>query len=1045
MGSGVTFGKYENKAVANYFDTQWKTSNVAKETVLVVPDPLFDLGTIIGKVFDDSNGNGMQDDGENGIGHARIIMEDGTIVVTDKDGKYHVPGVIPGTHLLRLVSVPGNSENSNKSSRKIDVSENPKVVRVTEGLLCKVNFGVIKGGNVSGSEGKGSDVTEGEPDLTILALGEGVAGYNNSTGNLDPVAHDDAYDDGFYSRGRMAYYLKYTTDNRRYRVTSSFDSKRNRYRELYRYIDPDKYYPNYGDDSTISWDATNTQGLLYLKGEHLPSNSSFLLGNYQTDLNGTELLNYNRTLYGVEFKLNNNVSGQGEYFLLPNTGVKLFGAQAYQIAAHNELKATGGSFYYLKHNNIVAGSERVSVEVRDKVSNMMLSRVTKVMGIDYEIDYGNGRIMFNYPIQSVESSDTIISTGILDGSPVYVVVDYEYEPDRLHLNEGTYGGRIEHSPTKDIKIGVSAVSEEEDDTDYMLQGADIKWSLPKDTTITGEYAESESRGIPNHISLNGGLSFDTVTNGPTTEGSGYQVRVSSKPLEKVDTGGYYQRLRPGFISSGTFIHQGTEKYGFNALTRLTDELSVLIKYDAQELLRQYNLVSGALVGGQKTRVTSLQGIYQKNRLSLTGEYRYQSVEDTLANTTSESNRDTALGALRAGYKLTDKFNLYMEQQATLKGDTNHQTTLGASAEVMKGMHTNLQGTSGTTGNSVLLGITSNVSEKTNVFTNFSYGVTSGANPVRTTTTTGGLSSQLTPETRVYVQEQYQTSPSSVATAEAVGQESSLDDKWRLGCSFERGMVNNFDGTDTVRKSGSINLGYNDKESLVFGTKLEGRLDEGVSDRTQYTTSNDIKYKLTHDFSILGRLKWSRTENDTTDEIEGLFKESGVGLAFRPVSWDKLNLIGKYTYLIDQHPQTKLAGTAANIDPLDITKERASVYALEGAYDLPWCQVVGKYAFKNGQEKVGGRAYTDSDTILWISRINYHVINKWDAGVEYRVLEQKLADDKKTGMLVEAMYKINEYAQLGIGYNFTDFTDDLINDNDYKVTGPFIRFVGTFSR
>ncbi|MBI4834642.1 MAG: hypothetical protein HY811_07490, partial [Planctomycetes bacterium] len=79
------------------------------------------------------------------------------------------------------------------------------------------------------------------------------------------------------------------------------------------------------------------------------------------------------------------------------------------------------------------------------------------------------------------------------------------------------------------------------------------------------------------------------------------------------------------------------------------------------------------------------------------------------------------------------------------------------------------------------------------------------------------------------------------------------------------------------------------------------------------------------------------------------------------------------------------------------------------------------------------------------RINYHIIKKIDAGVEYRMLKQELADDQKAGMLIEGMYKFNEYAYIGVGYNFTDFTDDLINDNDYTIKGPFIRFVGTFSR
>ncbi|MCK5578276.1 MAG: hypothetical protein KAI63_02010, partial [Planctomycetes bacterium] len=116
------------------------------------------------------------------------------------------------------------------------------------------------------------------------------------------------------------------------------------------------------------------------------------------------------------------------------------------------------------------------------------------------------------------------------------------------------------------------------------------------------------------------------------------------------------------------------------------------------------------------------------------------------------------------------------------------------------------------------------------------------------------------------------------------------------------------------------------------------------------------------------------------------------------------------------------------------------------YDInKYFQIVEKYAFKNGQEKVGSRDYTDSDTDLLISRINYHLTNKWDAGLEYRILHQKLADDQKAGYLGEVLYKISRFFQLGAGYNFTDFTDDLINNNDFSARGPFIRLVATFAK
>jgi uncharacterized repeat protein (TIGR01451 family) len=1062
VGSGVSFGKYENRAYARFWYNKPPvtegTSNIAREEVLVVPDPIFDLGTIIGKVFFDTNSNGVQDEGEEGIGQAKIVMEDGTVIITDKDGKYHVPGVTPGTHLLKLVSIPHppvpREEKLDDDPLSSSVTENPRVVRITEGLLTKVNFGVSgqKGLYcVESGSNDGKNVMLEPTDLTLLVLGEGIAGYNTISGNTDIVNTNkvnEGFDDGFTARGRMAYYLS-GTYNKDYKITSSFDSKRDRYRAMSRYIDPDKYYPIYGDDSTVAWDATNTQGMFYLSAEHTPSASQLVVGNYQTDLASNELFAYNRTLYGAKVALNTN-NNRADYLFIPNTEVKLFGARAYQVAAHNEFRATGGSFYYLKHKNVIEGSEQIKLVSRDQLTNLPTQTIIKTRGVDYEIDYDMGRIIFKQVVNSVEAGNNIISTNILNGNGMYIVVDYEYEPDRTHFNEGVYGARVAYSPIDAVTIGTGYVSEEELDKDYTLGGADLTVKLPLTTKVKAEYAQSESRGIPNYVSLNGGLTFNEVSNTSVSEGSAYYIKADSKPVDNITTDVYYQRLRPGFMSSNAVIQQGTAKYGTSITDKLSDKLNLSARYDVQELLKSYNLVSGALVGGEKTEATSLQGNYNMTeKLTLSGEYRYQSVENKLANITSETNSDTSVGAVRANYALSQRVSMYMSQQTTFKGPTNHQTSLGSTVQILDNLSGNIQGTSGTTGNSAMLGLSSvnKLGEKTELTNSFNYGLSESTTNerTRTATTTAGVSSRVTDSTRLYASKQYQVSSGgAVSTADAIGQDTNLTGNWIVGCTFERGVLNNFDGTETVRKSASLSLGSRDIENLKLATRVEGRIDDGGVDRKQYTAVNDVTYKLTKDISILGRLNWSRTENESSNETESLFKEAGFGFALRPVKWDDLNIIAKYTHLIDHHPMSKLLD-ATTLDVFDITKQRATVYSLEGIYDFRHFQLVGKYAFKNGQEKVGPRDYTDSDTSLWLSRINYHIINKIDAGVEYRMLRQELADDKKSGMLVEGMYKFNEYAYIGIGYNFTDFTDDLINNNDYTIKGPFIRFVGTFSR
>jgi hypothetical protein len=58
--------------------------------------------TLLGKVYVDSNDNGIQDAGEPGVAAAQIVTADGQIIVADKEGRFSLRDVAPGTHVLRL-------------------------------------------------------------------------------------------------------------------------------------------------------------------------------------------------------------------------------------------------------------------------------------------------------------------------------------------------------------------------------------------------------------------------------------------------------------------------------------------------------------------------------------------------------------------------------------------------------------------------------------------------------------------------------------------------------------------------------------------------------------------------------------------------------------------------------------------------------------------------------------------------------------------------------------------------------------------------------
>ena len=141
IGAGVGEGEYTNQAWAANTLANRVVSNIGSAVVRLVPDPTFDCADLIGKVFDDKNGNGYQDQGEPGVPAVRLATPRGLLVTTDAEGRYHLP----------CADIPQYARGSN-FVMKLDerslffsdpaTTENPGDVRMTAGKMSKLNFGV---------------------------------------------------------------------------------------------------------------------------------------------------------------------------------------------------------------------------------------------------------------------------------------------------------------------------------------------------------------------------------------------------------------------------------------------------------------------------------------------------------------------------------------------------------------------------------------------------------------------------------------------------------------------------------------------------------------------------------------------------------------------------------------------------------------------------------------------------------------------------------------------------------------------------------------
>ena len=99
VGAGSRPGKAVNTAVA--VSLLGTSSNAASATVMVTEDLFRSKATIVGRVIPDACGDKERSE-EAGIAGIRLFLENGTYVVTDKNGMYHFEAVTPGTHVVQV-------------------------------------------------------------------------------------------------------------------------------------------------------------------------------------------------------------------------------------------------------------------------------------------------------------------------------------------------------------------------------------------------------------------------------------------------------------------------------------------------------------------------------------------------------------------------------------------------------------------------------------------------------------------------------------------------------------------------------------------------------------------------------------------------------------------------------------------------------------------------------------------------------------------------------------------------------------------------------
>ncbi len=276
---------------------------------------------------------------------------------------------------------------------------------------------------------------------------------------------------GDRTSGRAALFLKGKIRGDQL-LTLGYDSDKDTHERLFRDIQPDQFYPVYGDASIKGYDAQSTSKL-YVR---IDKNRSWLLhGDFTTSpsSNTRKLSAYARSLTGVRHHL----EGQ-------DITVDTFASRDSSRQVVEELPGNGTSGpYLLAHQDLSINSERVELLVRDRnQSGRVISILPQVRFSDYEIEPFTGRILFRTPVPTLDA----------DLNPVSIRITYEV--DQGGQSFWVMGAEVQAKFGEHLSWGLNQVHDQDPQDPFTLSGGHLAWQ-DGPLTMVAEVARSKTLSL----------------------------------------------------------------------------------------------------------------------------------------------------------------------------------------------------------------------------------------------------------------------------------------------------------------------------------------------------------------------------------------------------------------------------------------------------------------------------------------------------------------------------------------------------------------------
>ena len=847
-------------------------------------------------------------------------------------------------------------------------------------------------------------------------------------------------------KGRAAFFFKGTIKGK-YLLTAAYDSDKDTKQRLFRDIQPDKFYPIYGDSSLKGFDAQSTERI-YLRVDKERSYllyGDFITGDYTSV--DRKLSQYSRSATGLKGHYEEGrVSGNAwvSYDNLSQTVLEI------------PANGTSGPYKLPGVDSLYENSEKVEILVRDRNQPTLIIESRPMSRFqDYSIDLASKEIFFKGPVASLDENL----------NPRTIRITYESTKGGKDFVKGGVDARVK--VTDNIELGASYAIDDNPQQRTQVMGSTAIVKLGEKTTLVGEVARTDTGADKSGLSSSAGSNV-----GQNNSGFAGQSVLGTNGLNI-----------PGYINQNT---AGIEGQGWAERIELRHEGADL-KANAQvtHADEAFNNPNAGISNG-RTEATANARYKIDDNNSLVGQGIY--------------SKDSRTGGMRAGIYagIEHAFNALIRGELGMRGV--HQDLAGGqllsspitSGGTFPGIGGQQPGSGGLVGNDTSVGQTQ-VGFAIGQGGGYTYGNTLKGGVNDLVTIRGKLSAKvpwikgadvyteveqdildinkhvfavgggylINDKTRLYgryefissLNSPYALSSTQQNSQAVIGVESAYSKDGRLFSEYRlRDAINGREAQaamglrQTWELAKGLRVGGGFETTRAFAGqpgsdstaitalaeytadpryKLTGSLEARfASSGNSWLNTVGLAYKIDKDWSLLARSGLSIQES-SFDHSELWRTRQQIGVAWRQVDDNRWNALGRYEHrLEDEKGSTDPYREESHIISTHINYQPRKDLIASGRYAVKW----------SDQER--DKVNTTSLTQLIYGRATWDFYQDFDISVQSGILKDDHAIQFGAGM--ELGYQVVNDLWVSTGYNMQGFDGGDLKGTDYTAQGFYVR-------